>query len=481
MMPVGDHFYTVSVAERDNALAHSGYIDEGVACAVFDWQAPGTVPLLRLLNPANGDHFYTTSQPEAANAVAVFGYQQEGTACFVFDTAGAGRTPLLRLINAANGDHFYTTSQPEAANAVAVFGYAAEGTACFVPAANAPGTTPFLRLLKAGDLVAAIVVHFKVLTGPNIPIDTMLRQMRRVYTPAGIRVDVRPFGLYSREGTACFVFPTQASGTVPFHRLLGGIDHFYTTSTVERDNAIANFGYTSEGIACFVFDVQMPGTVPLHRLLNTTNGDHFYTTSIPERDQAIAQFGYISEGIACYVFDTPTANTTALLRLLNTTSGDHFYTTSVLEADQATIVEFLGLPLLTDLDTGPCILGTLTTELNQLFANRNNVGADEIVAYFVRSTNGTAGALNGCAVSPAGSPGCIVTQGASQWTLAHEIGHVLGLAHVATEATPTTGSCKSPAFVPTRLMTGCGTARIGGTPTLVAAEITTMMNSALTK
>jgi hypothetical protein len=67
------------------------------------------------------------------------------------------------------------------------------------------------------------------------------------------------------------------------------VDHFYTSSAVERDSAIANFGYTSEGIACFVFHFQAPGIVPLHRHANFTTGDRFYTTSTVERDQAIAQ------------------------------------------------------------------------------------------------------------------------------------------------------------------------------------------------
>jgi hypothetical protein len=479
-MPAGDHFYTLSAAERDNALAQFGYIDEGIACNAFAWQAPGTVPLLRLYHPGTNDHFYTTSPQEAANAVTMYGYQAEGTACFVFDLAGAQRLPLLRLLNATTGDHFYTTSQPEATNAVNTFGYTSEGTACFVPDATVAGTTPLLRLLKVADIIASIRLHFKILTNPNTPIADMLRSMRRVYAAAGIRVDVVPFELYVSEGLACFVFTTQLAGTVPLHRLRGGTDHFYTTSTVERDNAIANFGYVSEGIACFVYDVQVAGTVALHRLASYTNGDHFYTTSTVERDNAIAQFGYVSEGIACFVFDGAAANTSAFLRLRSNASGDHFYTTSEAEAALATLVQFLDFPLLTDLDTGACNRGTNTTELGQLHANRDNVQADDIVVYFVRSTNGSAGVLNGCASFPAGSPGCVITRIASQWSLAHEVGHVLGLDHIATEASSTTGSCIVPGFVPTRLMTGCGTGLIAGTPTLSATEITTMRDSSLT-
>jgi len=46
--------------------------------------------------------------------------------------------------------------------------------------------------------------------------------------------------------------------------------------------------------------------------------------------------------------------------------------------------ENLNLPLLNDVDVGNCTLGSTTVEQDQLFANRNNVGANEIVVYFVR-------------------------------------------------------------------------------------------------
>src|SRR6266496_1433828 len=48
--------------------------------------------------------------------------------------------------------------------------------------------------------------------------------------------------------------------------------------------------------------------------------------------------------------------------------------------------ENLNLPLLNDLDVGPCTMGTTTAEQNQLFGNRNNVGPNDVACYFVRST-----------------------------------------------------------------------------------------------
>jgi hypothetical protein len=130
--------------------------------------------------------------------------------------------------------------------------------------------------------------------------------------------------------------------------------------------------------------------------------------------------------------------------------------------------EILNLPLLNDIDVGGCD-GPTTTEQNQLFANRNNVGAGELVVYFVRST---VPAFNGCASHPAGRPGAVVARIASQWTMAHEVGHVLGLAHVDTP-----GAC-----LLNRLMTGCGTALITNPPPdLVAREVGVMQGSNLTQ
>lgn len=125
-----------------------------------------------------------------------------------------------------------------------------------------------------------------------------------------------------------------------------------------------------------------------------------------------------------------------------------------------------------------CPAGQTTTDQQNLFQNRNNVGTNDIVIYFVQTTNP---ALNGCASFPSGEPGAIVTQSASSWTLGHETGHVLGLAHIAGENTNCTAAnptcCDTPDF--TRLMTGCGTSNITTVPTVSQTEIDTMRASTL--
>lgn len=137
------------------------------------------------------------------------------------------------------------------------------------------------------------------------------------------------------------------------------------------------------------------------------------------------------------------------------------YSVAGLRADWTT-TENLALASLNDVDVGGCTMGTVTAEQTSLFGNRNFVGANEMVVYFVRST---VPAYNGCAAFPPGRPGAVVVRSASRWTLAHELGHVLGLNHVSDN---------------NRLMTGLGTFNITNPPPdLIAGEVGTMIGSAL--
>jgi subtilase family serine protease len=178
------------------------------------------------------------------------------------------------------------------------------------------------------------VAGYDLCTGWGTPngialINALVGHVDHFYTTSADERDnaVKIYG-YRFEGIACNVFTVPQTGTVPLHRLVKET-HFYTISDAERDNAVSNLGYVSEGEACFVYSAPT-GTVPLYRLVKV---GHFYTTSLPERDNAIATFGFLPEDNACHVFNTPQAGTVPLYRLLK--GNDYFYTTSVAERDNA--------------------------------------------------------------------------------------------------------------------------------------------------
>jgi hypothetical protein len=115
------------------------------------------------------------------------------------------------------------------------------------------------------------------------------------------------------------------------------------------------------------------------------------------------------------------------------------YTTADMGVTVGSRETLIGPAFLTllDLDAGSCPKGestTTTTEQNQLFQHRNNAGNNDVVIYFMRSVlRNNTGALNGCSTFPTGRPGVAVARIASQWTMAHEVCHVLCLQHIAGE------------------------------------------------
>lgn len=58
-------------------------------------------------------------------------------------------------------------------------------------------------------------------------------------------------------------------------------DHFYTTSTTERDTAVAQYGYLSAGIAGYA--IAVPALVPLYRVVS----DHHFSGGARRRDASV--------------------------------------------------------------------------------------------------------------------------------------------------------------------------------------------------
>ena len=118
---------------------------------------------------------------------------------------------------------------------------------------------------------------------------------------------------------------------------------------------------------------------------------------------------------------------------------------------QLASTENLNLPDLNDVDVGKCQMGTTTDEQDDLFANRNNANADDICAYFVRST---VPPFNGCAAHPDNRPALVVALRATQWTLAHEAGHAesgaRGRQRPADDQERATSPTRLPTLSPTR-------------------------------
>lgn len=138
--------------------------------------------------------------------------------------------------------------------------------------------------------------------------------------------------------------PLHISERLPFIRLYNPTinDHFYTSSRVEADNAVAVHGYRIEGEMGYVEKYQQDGTEPIIRMWNPNASKHFYTTSYDEAVAAQAS-GFVREGAVGFMLanSAPIGSgpqidlwegRVKVYRLYNSAQRKHFYTSDNTEA-----------------------------------------------------------------------------------------------------------------------------------------------------
>jgi hypothetical protein len=130
----GDHLYTASASERDQAIKADGYRSEGVLGYVWDKKVPATEPLYRLYKGSKSrhDHFYTANPAERQQAESRDGYKAEGITGYIAKTQLPGTVPLYRLYSERSGEHFYTASEKEREFAEKNDGFKSEGIVGYV-------------------------------------------------------------------------------------------------------------------------------------------------------------------------------------------------------------------------------------------------------------------------------------------------------------------------------------------------------------
>ena len=134
----GSHFYTASDAEKSRVVAAlpQTYSLDGVAYQINVASAANNAPLFRFYNKKNGSHFYTSSVAEKNNLIANLSatYSFDGPAYNVSLTPTTVSTTVWRFFNKKNGAHFYTASDAEKASVMATLAgtYTLEGPAFYL-------------------------------------------------------------------------------------------------------------------------------------------------------------------------------------------------------------------------------------------------------------------------------------------------------------------------------------------------------------
>ena len=114
----GDHFYTLSTAEKTQIQASlPTYKYEGVGWATPS-DGPDTTDVFRFFDTATNQHFFTSSAAERDQIIkSASTYHYEGVAFEVYahaDATGSGAVTLERFFNTNTGMHHYAANADEA-------------------------------------------------------------------------------------------------------------------------------------------------------------------------------------------------------------------------------------------------------------------------------------------------------------------------------------------------------------------------------
>ena len=167
----------------------------------------------------------------------------------------------------------------------------------------------YVTVKGKGNCTGTVTAKYEILPDPNSVVDSILppdtpdtpddSDIPNLPTPVSIQTMFRLYNPNSGE-------------------------HFYTSSTVERDSIIA-VGWQDEGTGW----IAPTEGDPVYRLYNQYAGEHHYTTSVIERDMLVS-VGWNDEGIGWYA-----GGERPLYRLYNPNAyaNNHHYSTDVGERD----------------------------------------------------------------------------------------------------------------------------------------------------
>jgi thermitase len=111
----GAHFYTTGVPEVEVLFSTTNWQYTLPIFRAGREQVAGTSPVYRFRHRQYGNHFYTVSEAEKNNLIAYQSsiWQYETVAYYAFQASASGRIPVYRFFNPSGWRHYYTTNEAE--------------------------------------------------------------------------------------------------------------------------------------------------------------------------------------------------------------------------------------------------------------------------------------------------------------------------------------------------------------------------------